>query len=284
MRIIAHSIDDVSYAVVGLRDGIETAMLAGIGQNNEILNITFLVYLGDNKTDALSGPYVGAVGGGTSSVATGNDNGSTAVYAPEEDDEDNMAVGLIVIIILIAIAVILAAMFAKRHKMLTAAAAEVFYATGEQALIGTGDHPFSFHEGIYHYLPNGQRYFSTCCEECLETRKHLLFSNPSSSFASDAADQDLQQISAYHSRNCRDTPSNAVSNEGLGQHHMGMNVQKCTSFLCKRCQPGDTSVEPIFVPSMGHRTKDDASSSTPLSIFSKKWQPDEEYLPEQAEV
>jgi hypothetical protein len=133
-------------------------------------------------------------------------------------------------------------------------------------------------------MPSGQRYLSTCCEECLDTRKHLLFSYPSSSFASDAADQDLRQMSEYYSRNRGDEP---VSNEGLGRHHMGMNVQKCTSFLCKRCQPGDNTVEPIFVPSIAYHAKGDASSknsSTPLSIFSKKWQPDEEYLPEQAEV
>lgn len=107
-------------------------------------------------------------------------------------------------------------------------------------LVGTGDHPTSFHEGMYHYTRKGQRYLSTRCEECYETWKngflsdsHNLGTIPEDGIYEDhflamnATSLKRQKLSGYNSWSTVD-------------------VHKCVSATCEICQIVEEK-EPSFL-------------------------------------
>jgi hypothetical protein len=230
MRIVAHAMDDLSYAIAGLRDGLEIAMMQeGVGRKGEIPGLVFLMYLGDTA-DAVFGPD-GTEGPGIGPGTIVDTTGGTANAARSADSGDDSLSIILGVGIPIVTAFVLAVFFTqKRRRAMTAAAYNSrMMNNSDFLLIGSGDPPNAFHEGLFHYLPSGQKYLSTQCEECLETRKNTFFS-----FS--GASRDLASIpedEEFHG----DLLVRADSRKGLGQRTLGMNVHKCHSSTCRRCSP-----------------------------------------------
>jgi hypothetical protein len=120
--------------------------------------------------------------------------------------------------------------------------------------ICTGDHQGSFHEGLFHYMRDGQGYLSTNCEHCYETRKNLQYIDEINGIdVQRANERDLDTImenEPYDNSYDSDTASyeeiliRANSKKGLGQQHLGMNVHKCSSSTCTRCAKNQ---QPLFL-------------------------------------
>jgi hypothetical protein len=111
---------------------------------------------------------------------------------------------------------------------------------------GTGDPPDSYHDGLYHHMFDGQKYLSTRCLLCLETRR-----NAAMVVKSLPATETRSMDAAKGSQDTADSSTapivNVTSNMKLGQPHMGMDVHVCSSATCVRCFPKDEP-EPMFVP------------------------------------
>ena len=275
MRIIAHANEDVHYAIAALRDGLQNAMnVDKIGQHNEIPNIKFLTYLGDSEDDVLAlitGGRPGDVVGGDGSEnwgenAQGSSSSGDGVRGDEteggnmaleergnqsENKDDTKTIVAMAIGIPVALALLAAAFLQKNKRTIVSATSYYDVQEADHILIGTGDPPGSYHEGLFHFMPNGQDYLSTNCEFCHVTRKDFQYINEvSQSLESQPTmDRDLgtiledepytKSLSYDNDILCR-----ADSSRGLGQHHLGIDVHNCSSATCKICK---VSKRPVFL-------------------------------------
>lgn len=263
MRILAHPADSLSFAVAGLRTGLRDALVAGrdVGQKGEISNVAFLSYLGDTKKEALVeyGGGGGNTGSGITAALGGNDSGGSR------------PIGLVLGICVPLVAALLAAAIVKRKRSLADSAPAVWQDPNQTqpktsgALVGTGDPPGSFHDGIYHYMKNGQRYLSTQCEKCLETKRNGIYSVEMFDSNTFAADK-MKSILEFGTDDGGDILARADSSLGLSQHHMGIDVHKCQSALCKRCVPD--SPQTTFVPVLSS-TQDSRSIPSNLESLTR---------------
>jgi hypothetical protein len=275
MRIIAHPVDSLGYAVTGLRTGLKDALLGrGVGRQGEITDVAFLSYLGDNETEALAGFGSGNTGGGNV--------GAAALQGSVTNSTNNRPLGLILGLSIPLVATLLAvALITKRMRSTTVvhdqdqpemgvvdfsgdspgslrggayAKVRVPETTPEKdhpknsVLVGTGDPPGSFHDGLYHYMRHGQRYLSTRCEKCLETKRNNInaMDTVDSNTPNTLTSEKMRSILEYETYEGGDILTRADSTLGLTQHHMGINVHKCHSALCKRCNMN--APETTFVP------------------------------------
>jgi hypothetical protein len=101
--------------------------------------------------------------------------------------------------------------------------------TSDFVVVGTGDAPSSFHEGLYHYMRDGTRYLSTRCETCLETRMNGFYT-----------DNDLGTI--MEGEEFQDTSLLGAKNTST------MDVHKCASALCKDCNPTEANQTTFLTP------------------------------------
>ena len=112
-------------------------------------------------------------------------------------------------------------------------------------IVGTGDPPNSFHEGLYHYTQDGLRYLSTSCEACLETRRNT--------FYTDRGLPTIMEDRVYDNDNEDDNSEfiGVISpdSKDLGTRHLGIDVHKCTSAMCTRCNPKSDEHTVSFIPS-----------------------------------
>jgi hypothetical protein len=230
MRILAHKVDNVDYLIASLRDYIDASMLnitAYVGE--ETPNLIFLSYLGDSSEEALNDGGDGDVAVWEldfSDVDANNTNNATqyidggyitaGLQGVTEDDD---SVGLIIgVTIPILVGLIAAALFMqKKRGTMTEDGYRDAMMTSEFVLVGTGDHPSSFHEGLYHYMRDGTRYLSTRCEGCLETRKNSFYTD--NNLGTIMEDEEFEDVT------------------GLGAKNSTINVHKCTSAVCTRCSP-----------------------------------------------
>lgn len=196
-------------------------------------NLVFLSYLGDSSDDALNDGGDGDIavwagdysdfdpnaGGNNTNNATDFIDGGYIIAGLNRDQaEDDDSVGLIAgVTIPLLVGLIAAALFMQKKR---GTMTEVGYRdmmTSEFVLVGTGDHPSSFHEGLYHYMRDGTRYLSTRCEGCLETRKNSFYTDDN--LGTIMEDEEFEDVT------------------GLGAKSSTMNVHKCTSAVCNRCSP-----------------------------------------------
>jgi hypothetical protein len=230
MRILAHKVDNVDYLIASLRDYIELSMVdpaAYVG--TETPNLIFLSYLGDSSDEALNDGGDGDVAvweldfsdveGNSTDNATAFVDGSYIIAGLHRSAaEDDDSVGLIAgVTIPLVVGLIAAALFMQKKRGTMTAVGYRDMMTSEFVLVGTGDHPSSFHEGLYHYMRDGTRYLSTRCEGCLETRKNSFYTD--NNLGTIMEDECFEDVT------------------GLGAKGSTINVHKCTSAVCTRCSP-----------------------------------------------
>jgi hypothetical protein len=247
MRIMAHKVDNVDYLIASLRDYIELSMHDPTAYTEPDSNIVFLTYLGDSSDEALNDGGDGDVAvweGDYSDVDEGDDADDEDLFVfggdinagleRDETDEDD-SVGLIAgVTIPLVIGLIVAALFMQKKR---GTMTEVGYRDmmgSEFVLVGTGDPPASFHEGLYHYMRDGTRYLSTRCEGCLETRKNSFYTD--NNLGTIMEDEEFEDVT------------------GLGAKSSTVNVHKCTSAVCNRCTTTPEN-QTCFVASSGTKNK-----------------------------
>jgi hypothetical protein len=258
VKILAHQSDNLALVVASILDASEYLMenntLLGDADTPEI--VTKVQWLGETLeeaeafgTDADDGDSGGVVGGGV--VAGVNE---------QEPNSDNRSGITTIFAVSIPLIVLLgfAFLMTKTRRLRTAMTPVELETGGQGVLVGTGDPPRSFHEGLYHYTRGGSRYISTNCYICEETRMRGFFT-----------DGDLPTITegclfdphcASSERESYDDFSLDLegpvepemqlispSSKNLGGRHSGIDVHQCTSATCNICKfSGD---EVAFVPS-----------------------------------
>jgi hypothetical protein len=143
---------------------------------------------------------------------------------------------------------------------------------------GSGDPPDSYHDGLYHHMFDGQKYLSTRCLLCLETRRnaHMVMKSLPTT-------ETRTMDAANGSQDTADSSTcpivNASSNMKLGQSHMGVDVHVCSSATCVRCFPKHEP-EPMFVPTgiQKHRRNPPSPASSSGSSLSSG----SEFLPNES--
>jgi hypothetical protein len=249
MRILAHKVDNVDYLIASLRDYVEASMVDPAAYNGpETPNLIFLSYLGDSSDQALNDGGDGDVSvweldfSDVDSNANNTNNATTYIdggfypaglYRDEVEDDDS--VGLIIgVTIPLIVGLIVAALFMQKKRGTMTEAGYSDMMTSDFVLIGTGDHPSSFHEGLYHYMRDGTRYLSTRCEGCLETRKNSFYTD--NNLGTIMEDEEFEDVT------------------GLGAKTSTVNVHKCTSAVCTRCTPAPDN-QTCFVAASGIKNR-----------------------------
>jgi hypothetical protein len=224
MRILAHEVDNVDYLIASLRDHIEASMFDTAAFNGpETPNVVFMTYLGDNSDEAL---YEASA---APSSSPSSSSSPTAAPTPEVVPTDNSVALIIGMTIPLVVGLIVAALFIQKKR---GTMTEVGYRdmmNSDFVLVGTGDHPTSFHEGLYHYMRDGTRYLSTRCEGCLETRKNSFYTD--NNLGTIMEEEEFEDVT------------------GLGGKNSAMNVHKCRSALCNRCTTGPENQTCFFAAS-----------------------------------
>lgn len=250
MRILAHPVDGINAAVSGLRVGLQAAMSVGnFGQNGEIAGVAFLSYLGNSEEEALNAHAVGAHIGDLSNAGDSGSGNFNPLERGNSDDDEDKPLWLILVLGISAFTALfaLAAFLVKKRR--AEASKQVDKKVQDPlscVVVGTGDPPDSFHDGLYHYMRNGRRYLSTQCEQCLQTKRSCIYAlDDSTTFLTEKMGT-IPEYETYALSHDDMLIPRADSSLGLSQQHMGINVHKCNSATCKRCAPD--SPQPIFLP------------------------------------
>ena len=154
----------------------------------------------------------------------------------ESDDDDGRSLTALAVSVPLIAALLVGLLFYKKQRRTMTASEYNDMMASDFVIVGTGDHPDSFHEGLYHYTNKGGRYLSTRCEHCLETRRNT--------FYTDDMDRGLPTILEDEAYGSDQGFVGIVSpdSKDLGNRHLGIDVHKCTSATCTRCNHGETSV------------------------------------------
>jgi hypothetical protein len=259
IRVNAHDVDNLDYMSAAMLDALEAALNKyELWQDWTLTlpDLAFLCYVGDsyeevyfyensfnvtrNNTVDLNGTVTVNATNSTWNN-TGPVGGSRGIFG------DNTA-GALVLLLGVGLPVTaLLVMFAflvqkRRRAMMTAR--DFGMLTSEFILVGTGDPPGSFHEGLYHYMPEGTRYLSTNCEGCLETRRNSFFT-----------DHNLGPIP--EDREYEEDILISPNSKDLGRKACTMDVHRCSSGTCTRCNGFGESKRIIFLPSMKMHQKEE---------------------------
>lgn len=208
----------------------------------DFANVTNLQWLGVTEEEAIAGGAGGGGGGG------GSANNVPIAYAVS-----------VPLLILMALALFVARNKARRQA-LTPAQLMALEEEQPSVLVGTGDPPRSFHEGMYHYTRHGARYLSTNCRDCIETKRNGFFTETDLETIHEGRYESFEEISlvatsasvatkedsghdpsAHRKRNLVE-----ASDTALGVKHSSIDVHQCTSSTCTICayRPRDVA----FVP------------------------------------
>jgi hypothetical protein len=250
MRILHHKVDNVDYVIASLRDTIEASMEdTSFYTGSDTPNVVFLSYLGDASDEAINDGGDGNITlweGDFSDFGIDSDSDSAededtfidggviiAGLEPQdigEDDDSGLAL-IVGVTVPLVVGLILAALFMQRKREVMTEDGYRDMMNSEFVLVGTGDPPSSFHEGLYHYMRDGTRYLSTRCEGCLETRKNSFYTD--NNLGTIMEDEEFEDVT------------------GLGAKPPTMNVHKCGSAVCNRCTtaPGNQT---CFVAASGN--------------------------------
>lgn len=239
-----HVTSDVSLAVASIYDSTQKAMdysenFILLSADENVANITNIEWLGETEEDAINGRS-------NRNRGIGFAQANTEVLVQEEDENNYFAYLLALLLLLIAFA-LLATKRSTKQKMKKKELLRVIRSFDDvNVLIGTGDPPGSFHEGMYHYTRKGVRYLSTNCADCIETKRNGFSTatdfdvSAEKSLENQSTDEiSLEQNDDYssHRRNCLVTPSQSA----LGTKHSSIDVHICNSARCPICtyQPRD---------------------------------------------
>ncbi len=189
--------------------------------NDELLcddmpQVSQVIYLGTSQEDVENANNVAAVVG----TVTGGE-------APKKNDADGIVIGICTSLLLLAILLLLLVVRKRRRDE----SAERFLeleddGKGFKPLPGTGDPPGSFHHGVHHYFRDGQKYLSTNCYDCHETR---LLSNRDVGGALSPTTVEHSAEDGYYDKLV------TANSKDIGNGHSAMNVHKCTSSTCNIC-------------------------------------------------
>jgi hypothetical protein len=212
IRVLAHDVDTLDYLTAVLRDELEEGINAELvweAWRKDLPDVAFLCYIGDTDANPAENIIVGA----------------PAVVERGDDDENGGALLLLIGVgVPVATALALLAFLVVRKKRSTMTGSAFHMMKSDFILSGTGDPPGSFHEGLYHYMRNGTRYLSTNCEGCLETRRNSFFT-----------DNNLGTI--LEDEEYEETILVSANSKDLGGIAATMDVHRCSSTLCNRCNP-----------------------------------------------
>jgi hypothetical protein len=233
--VMHHVTSDVSLAVASVYDSTQKTMDSNelftfVKKDKDFFHITNIKWLGETEQEAINGGIV---------VITGGEKSISAIVVGIESGEDtkSMPVAYAVLIpLLVLLALIL--LFAGQRTRQKARLQEQLLALesfDNENLVGTGDPPGSFHEGMYHYTRNGARYLSTNCAECIETRKNGFLNG-----------FDEIHFGERDQSNRRKRNLVRASSGALGMKHSSIDVHNCSSGACKICAHRPRDVQ--FVP------------------------------------
>lgn len=192
--------------------------------------------------------------GGSSDLVEDTNSTDDATLEPVAEEESD-SLGLILALgIPFATALLLAAFYNRRkNTKSTRAAAYEDMMKSDFILVGTGDAPSSYHDGLYHYTDEGTRYLSTRCEHCIETRKNSFYTDYNlGTIMEDEIYEDHiygMPVSLFPQRISNGAEVDKNSNSTLGGRFVGMDVHRCQSAACTRCNPGKQQ-STIFLPSI----------------------------------
>lgn len=218
-------------------DNSATVLLEG---NDAYENITNIEWLGETEEDAINGGPNGVLppGGGGSRPST-----VPIAYAVS-----------VPLLILMALALFVARNKARREAM-TSGQLLALEQSNRDVLVGTGDPPRSFHEGMYHYTRHGARYLSTNCPDCIATKRNGYFTDSDLDTIQEGNFESFEEISlvatsAIGKEDSEHDPSGhrkrnlvQASDTALGVKHSSIDVHQCTSSTCPICtyRPADVS-------------------------------------------
>jgi hypothetical protein len=217
-------------------DNSDTVLLDG---KEAYENITNIVWLGETEDDAINGGVVPRGGGARRSTGPI----AYAVSVP--------------LLILMALALFVARNKTRREAM-TSRQLLALETAKHDVLVGTGDPPRSFHEGMYHYTRHGARYLSTNCPDCIETKRNGFFTDADLETIQEGNFESFEEISlvatsasaAHGKEDSEHDPSGhrkrnlvQASDTALGVKHSSIDVHQCTSSTCPICtyRPADVS-------------------------------------------
>lgn len=241
MTILHHETSDVSLAVASIYDSTQKAMdyseVFFDLENEGIFNIT---WLGETENDAKNGgPNGNDIIVVSGSVVRGQDiDVPVAIITEVSEQEDNEG-SLLAFALAVPILILLAsALLLTKRKRKVRTREELFSARSAGTnLIGTGDPPNSFHEGMYHYTNDGTRYLSTNCAVCIETKKMGFFTEGDlDTIAEHSVEEDDR--SAHRNKFFVSPSTNALATK-----HSSINVHNCTSANCPICTHKPRDVE-----------------------------------------
>ncbi|KAG7361688.1 hypothetical protein IV203_036789 [Nitzschia inconspicua] len=243
MTIIHHITSDVSLATASILDACQTAMdnseTVLLEGNEAFENITNIIWLGETEEDAING---GVLPPGGAAVRQSRAPIAYAVSVP--------------LLILMALALFVARNRTQREA-LTSMQVLALESANQTVLVGTGDPPRSFHEGLHHYTRHGARYLSTNCPQCIETKLNGYFTDSDLETIQEGNFESFEEISlvatnvsAHGKEDSEHDPSDhrkrnlvQASDGALGVKHSSIDVHQCTSSLCPICtyRPADVS-------------------------------------------
>jgi hypothetical protein len=174
--------------------------------------------------------------------------------AVANSDHDNGFVLGLAVGVPLAAALLLGAFLFQKKKLglMTASRARGVDGSSGYVLVGTGDPPGSFHEGLYHYMRDGTRFLSTKCEHCFETRENMFYTD--NNLATIMEDEVYQETVI------------APDSKALASKYSGVDVHKCSSATCERC---NAPKECEFLPSTSFFHSYDEEGFVHHSLFTE---------------
>jgi hypothetical protein len=241
LLVNAHASDNLDYLAAAFLDAMERAMnkyeLWQDWAQVLVPDLSFLWYAGDTYEDVYfdtnynDDPIINF------NISNGTDSGGGGGRGVFGDNTAGALVLLLGVGLPVFAALILFAVVVQKKRRAIMTAKEFGMMNSEYVLVGTGDPPGSFHQGLYHYMLDGTRYLSTNCEGCLETRRNSFYT-----------DDNLGPIP--EDREYEEDILITANSKDLGGRTATMDVHRCSSATCKRCVNGDSAKRVFFIPSM----------------------------------
>lgn len=228
VTVMHHATSDVSLAVASIFDSTQKAMdyneiFIPLDVDENAANITNIEWLGETEEEAINGgpiivsdvPIIGEV--------------NIDEIEQKENKQSLLAYALTIpVLLLIAFALLVTKKKTKR-KIKTREQVRAIRSF-DDVLIGTGDPPGSFHEGMYHYTCQGVRYLSTNCADCIETKRNGFFTALDLETISEKSLEDDEDFSTHRKKHFVN-----ASQSALGKKHSSIDVHVCNSARCPIC-------------------------------------------------